>query len=164
MPLLSDYARRRKARYFLDRIPKDARILEVGSGGGWVGEYLRRGGWSGYTGLDIRAPAEVVGDIRHWRELGLAAESFDVIVAFEVVEHVDCFAECYDLLKPGGQMIITTPLPRADRILWLFERIGLNQKRRTPHGNLVDLKTVEVFPDKKIRIVGLMSQWAFLRK
>ena len=34
MPLLSDIARRKKIRYFLDPIPKDARVLEIGCGAG----------------------------------------------------------------------------------------------------------------------------------
>ena len=66
---------------------------------------MRKGGWTGYHGLDIVPPADYVGDIRNWREIGLEPESFDVIIAFEVVEHVDCFKECYDLLKHGGKML-----------------------------------------------------------
>ena len=91
MPLLSDLSRQKKIRYFLDPIPKDASILEIGCGSKWVGEYLRGNGWQHYIGLDLFPPADVVGDIRNWRELGLEAASFDVIIAFEVIEHVDCF-------------------------------------------------------------------------
>ncbi len=32
MPLLSDYAQKKKIEYFLNPIPKDSRILEVGCG------------------------------------------------------------------------------------------------------------------------------------
>lgn len=98
MPILSSYAQKKKARYFLDGIPKDFRILEVGCGNGWAGNYLKEGGWEHYVGLDLVPPADIVGDIRNWKNLGIEEESFDVIIVFEVVEHVDCFDSCYDIL------------------------------------------------------------------
>jgi 2-polyprenyl-3-methyl-5-hydroxy-6-metoxy-1,4-benzoquinol methylase len=164
MPLLSDYARNRKIRYFLEPIPKDARILEIGCGSGWVGQYLRSGGWKGYVGMDLLPPADVVGDIKNWRRLGLAPAGFDVIIAFEVVEHVDCFQECHDLLKPGGRLLITTPLPRMDWAMRALERFGLNQKRSSPHDHLVALRDVPRFPHKKVRIVAGLAQWGILEK
>lgn len=102
MPLLSQYARKKKIEYFLKRIPKQARVLEIGSGSGWVGNYLKQNGWSNYVGIDVVPPADIVGDIRDWKSLRLGEQSFDVIIAFEVIEHIDCFKECYELLKPRG--------------------------------------------------------------
>src|SRR5690349_2018521 len=102
MPLLSAYPRRKKIKNFFGDVPKDARILEVGSGDGWVGKYLKDSGWTNYTGIDIKPPADIVGDLRKWRELGLEPNSFDVIVAFEVIEHVVIFQDMYVLLRPGG--------------------------------------------------------------
>ena len=164
MPLLSDYARDRKIRYFLDPIPKDARILEIGCGSGWVGQHLKAGGWKQYVGMDLVPPADVVGDIKQWRRLGLEPASFDVIIAFEVVEHVDCFEECHDLLKPGGRLLITTPLPRMDWAMRALERFGLNQKRSSPHDHLVALGDVPRFPHKQVRIVAGLAQWGILEK
>lgn len=164
MPLLSEYARRKKIRYFLEPIPKQARILEVGSGSGWVREYLTGRGWTNYTGIDLKPPADIVGDIRRWADLGLRPQSFDTIIAFEVVEHVDCLKDCYDLLRPGGSMLLTTPVPCMDWALRLLERLGLNQKRTSPHDALVWVSKAACFEHKCVRIVGLMSQWAVLRK
>src|SRR5271165_6155901 len=110
MPLLSRYAANKKIDYFLRTIPKDAAILEIGAGSGWAGKYLQDNGWTNYLGLDLFPPADLVGDIRHWSDLGLEAGSFDVILAFEIVEHVECFQECYELLKPGGMLMVTTPV------------------------------------------------------
>ena len=131
MPLLSEYARRKKINFFLKDISKDAKILEVGSGEGWVGEYLTRHGWKNYVGLDVEAPADIVGDIRNWAKLGLHLESFDVIIAFEVVERVAIFPALYDLLRPGGLMV-TTPLPHMDWACQILEAMGLNQRRTSP--------------------------------
>jgi SAM-dependent methyltransferase len=164
MPLLSDYAKRRKIRYFLDPIPKDARILEIGCGNGWVGKYLRQHGWGNYIGLDIVPPADYVGSIKDWRKLGLDPESFDVIIAFEVVEHVDCFRECYDLLKPGGKLLLTSPFPPADWLLRVLEWTGLNQKRTSPHDHLAYFRRVGEFEHKEVKLVALLSQWGTFKK
>ncbi len=159
MPFLSDIARRKKIEYFLNPIPKSARILEIGCGSGWVGEYLKSHGWENYTGLDIVPPADLVGDITCYQEIGLSPGSFDVIIAFEVVEHVDCFFECHELLSPGGRLLLTSPVPRMDWFLKILEATGLNQKRTSPHDHLIDFSKVEIFPKKEIKVVAGLSQW-----
>lgn len=164
MPWLSAYARTQKMQYFLERIPKQDRILEIGSGDGWVSDYLRCRGHSNYTGIDLKPPADIVGDIRNWRELGLKRESFDTIIAFEVAEHVDCFKDAYELLHPGGTMMVSSPVPHMDWMLKLIETLGFSQKRTSPHTNLVYLSRVPYFEQKNIRIVALMAQWGIFKK
>ncbi|MBA3896748.1 MAG: methyltransferase domain-containing protein [Sphingomonadaceae bacterium] len=164
MPLLSDYACKRKIAYFLDPLPKDARILEIGCGSKWVGDYLRANGWTGYVGLDLESPADIVGDVREWRALGLEPEGFDAIVAFEVIEHVDFVDEAFDLLRPGGLLLLTSPVPRMDWAMKLLEAAGLNQKRTSPHSNLTDFRSIRRFESCAIARKAGLSQWGVLRK
>jgi 2-polyprenyl-3-methyl-5-hydroxy-6-metoxy-1,4-benzoquinol methylase len=164
MPLLSDTARTRKCAYFLDRIPKADRILEIGCGAGWVGEYLRAGGWTNYTGMDILPPAGIVGDIRQWRALGMKPDSFDVIIAFEVIEHVDLVRETFDLLKPGGLLMLTSPVPHMDWAMKILEALGLNQRRTSPHSNLVYFPRLPLYEVVAYRRIAGLSQWGILRK
>ena len=164
MPLLSDLARRKKIAYFLDPIPKTARILEIGCGSRWVGDYLRSHGWSNYLGLDLFPPADLVGDIRRWRELGLTAESFDVIIAFEVIEHVECIADCRSLLKPGGRLLLTSPVPLLDWVMRLLETCGLNQRRTSPHSNLTYFRRIAGFEFVEVRTVAGLAQWGVLKR
>jgi SAM-dependent methyltransferase len=163
MPLLSDIARGKKCEYFLARIPKTARILEIGSGTGWVGDYLRAGGWN-YTGIDLVPPADIVGDIKDWIRLGLQPNSLDVIVAFEVIEHIDFISEAFQLLKPGGRLMLTSPVPHFDWIMKTLEMVGLNQKRTSPHSTLVYFPMLPLFEMEDYRRVGGLSQWGILRK
>src|SRR5438105_12388175 len=93
MPLVSDLARRKKLGYFLPQLAKDAAILEVGCADGWFVRRARDLGWNNIRGLDLVPPADIVGDIRDWQSLGIEPESYDAIIAFELVEHVDCFQE-----------------------------------------------------------------------
>jgi 2-polyprenyl-3-methyl-5-hydroxy-6-metoxy-1,4-benzoquinol methylase len=164
MPWLSDWARGRKCGYFVDRIAKSSRVLEVGCGAGWLGRYMRENGWTGYVGLDVHPPADVVGDVLAWRELGLEPESFDVVIAFEVIEHVDCVDAFFDLLKPGGLLMLTSPTPRWDWACRVLEAAGLAQRRTSPHSHLVDFRGIPRFEPVALRRFGVLSQWGIFRK
>lgn len=164
MPLLSDYARKKKIEYFIQTIPKDAVVLEVGCAEGWLGKYMKDNGWKNYLGWDIAEPADIVGDIRKWRQLGIKEYSFDVIVAFELVEHVNCFKEFFDMLKVGGVLMLTSPLPHMDFACKCLEVVGLNQKRTSRHDHLIYFDKIPFFEPLEIRTVGFMSQWGRFRK
>jgi SAM-dependent methyltransferase len=164
MPLLSEIARRKKLDYFFASLPHSAYILEVGCADKWLGRKLKQRGFERYIGLDVCPTADVVGDIRHWQRLGLRADSFDVIAAFELVEHVDCFREMYALLRPGGQLFLTSPVPRMDWACKTLEFLGLNQKRTSPHDHLIYFQHIPLFEPIEIRTVGLMAQWGKFQK
>lgn len=164
MPFLSNIARKKKIDYFLSKIDKDANILEIGSGGGWVGKYLKENGYRNYVGMDICGPADVVGDIKDLSSLPFREDQFDVIIAFEVIEHVDLVDECRYLLKPGGKLFMTTPVPEMDWLCLTLEMLGLNQKRTSPHDNLTHIRTIPGFKTEAFKIVGFMGQWGKYKK
>lgn len=164
MPILSDYAQRKKIDYFLKPLPRNARILEIGCGSRWVGDYLRSHGWTNYVGADLVPPADVVGDIREWRALGLKPESFDVVIAFEVIEHVDLTQEAYDLLTPGGLLLLTSPVPHMDWAMKALEALRLNQRRTSPHDHLVYFEKIPLFEAVSLKRKAGLSQWGILRK
>ena len=100
------------------------RVLDVGVGGGLVAEPLARLG-AAVTGIDAgeasigvaRAHAATQGlniDYRHATAgaLRAAGETFDTVLALEVVEHVAdraaFLADCAALVKPGGALILST--------------------------------------------------------
>ena len=164
MPYLSERAQQMKMDFFFRDIPKTVRILEIGSGEGWLKKGLMERGFQSYTNIDLSPPADIVGDIREWKKIGLQPNSFDIIVAFEVVEHVNIFNECYDLLTNDGQLFLTTPYPHADWFLKVLEIVGLTQKRTSPHSNLVYLKTIKRFEDRMVFNKFGLSQWCIMTK
>ncbi|MGA1996568.1 MAG: class I SAM-dependent methyltransferase [Bryobacteraceae bacterium] len=164
MPLSRDLARRKRCEYFLPRVRKDACILEIGCAAHWLGDYLKGGGWKNYVGIDLIPPADIVGDIKQWASLGLTPESFDVIIAFEVIEHVDLVRETFELLKPGGLLMLTSPVPHLDWVMWTLEMAGLNQKRTSPHSNLVYFSKLPLFELAEYERVGGLLQFGILRK
>jgi SAM-dependent methyltransferase len=171
MAFLSDVARRAKLQFFLGQLPKDARILEVGCADGWFGEFAVRHGWTDLVGIDIVRPTKplghefVHGDVNRWRALGLRPASFDAIVAFEVIEHGDFYAAMADLLKPGGKLMVTTPLPHMDWACKVLERLGVNQRRSSPHTHLIYLRDLPpVFRLKHSQVKGGVSQWGVFER
>jgi 2-polyprenyl-3-methyl-5-hydroxy-6-metoxy-1,4-benzoquinol methylase len=163
-PLLSRYARRRKLVWVRRYVQREAAVLEVGCGDGWLGRELRTAGYTRYTGLDIQPPADVVGDVLRWQDLDLRPASFDAVIAFELIEHVDCLRELHDLLRPGGMLLLTSPHPRADWACWILEQLHLAQKRTSPHVNLVDFHALPLFEIVSIERIGLLAQWGLFRR
>jgi SAM-dependent methyltransferase len=164
MPVLSSIGRQLKLAYFINHVSKDARILEIGCADKWLGNYLKAYGWENYTGLDLVPGADIVGDIRDWQSLGLKPNSFDVIFALEVLEHVPCFQECFDLLKPGGLFMVTSPVPHMDWLDRILGNVGLVQKRTSPHDYLFYFKDMPLFQPVEFRTVALLAQWGIFRK
>lgn len=109
---------------------KEISILDFGCGPGFIWEHIQKLGitsWD-YTGLDFspdsaeKLRAKASGHPRfkgaiHASQLptSLPANHFDVVFLFEVVEHLNdaylegTLKEVHRVLKPGGQVIITTP-------------------------------------------------------
>jgi SAM-dependent methyltransferase len=131
MPLLSDYAKK-KLDFFTPYISKDAQVLEIGCADGRLGAALQEKGFNRPVGLDLTPPADIIGDIRDWKRLGIRVEQFEVIVAFEVIEHVHCFSECHDILKPGGLLMCTSPVPHMDWLCRVLEPWALPRKELLP--------------------------------
>ncbi|MDO5706093.1 MAG: bifunctional 2-polyprenyl-6-hydroxyphenol methylase/3-demethylubiquinol 3-O-methyltransferase UbiG [Paracoccus sp. (in: a-proteobacteria)] len=100
------------------------RVLDIGCGGGLMAEPMAR------LGADVTGADAATGNIEvarvHAAQQGLtidyrattaetldtAGERFDVVMALEIVEHVDGPADfvetCVSLLKPGGLLLMST--------------------------------------------------------
>jgi SAM-dependent methyltransferase len=149
--------------FFLPRLPRDARVLHVGCGDNWFKRGAAARGWSSVTGLDLRPPADVVGDVRNALDLGFEPWSFDAVVAADLVEHGDFSKPLHDLLKPTGLLLLTTPVPRMDGVCRALETLGIVERRASPHTHLVDVRRFPRFHVVERRIRFGISQWAILR-
>lgn len=109
-------------RAFFRQVPRvtGARLLDVGCGVGRFGHAAHGRGWN-VTGVDVSEVAIQIG--RQFAPFALRActveqlieqgERFDVVTAFEVLEHLtsprDVLGTYQKLLRPGGQVFCTVP-------------------------------------------------------
>ena len=120
-------------------LPRDAEILDVGTSTGTNLRLLRNLGFARITGVDqspdaIRFCAEKglgavrLGDVR---SLQLPDRRFDLVLATDVIEHVDdemaAIRELRRVLRPGGYLLLTVP---AFRLLWGLQDEVSHHKRR----------------------------------
>ena len=62
------------------------KILEIGNGNGFVSDYLKKSGFDVVTfDFDENLNPDIVGDIR---EINLQEDSFNIVTAFEILEHI----------------------------------------------------------------------------
>jgi ubiquinone/menaquinone biosynthesis C-methylase UbiE len=112
------------ARYaFATRLSRGRRVLDVGCGNGYGTTELAQSAAT-VIGLDVAADVVAAADKLYARPNvrflpGSAAQLpfrdgiFDLVVAFEVIEHLadwaDLIREARRVLAPGGQLIVSTP-------------------------------------------------------
>lgn len=153
-PLLSRMSRNKKMNLLLKYLSPQSKILEVGSGKQWFSQALRDRGYQ-VTTLDIEEEADFMGDVNDWKNLGLVQGFFDAVVAWEVIEHVECIQSLKDLCASDGLIFLSSPHPQWDWIMKILEALGLNQKRTSEHCNLTDFKVlplVSVFYQRPLGI------------
>ena len=125
--------------------PAPQRVLDVGCGWGVTLDHLERAGHH-VTGMDIgRAGLEkldkpdrrlILGDIERGPIPQTARGAFDVVLALDVLEHLDddmgALRNLASLARPGGLVVVTVPA-RPD--LWSeFDDIQRHKRRYLKHG------------------------------
>ncbi len=101
----------------LDQLPKDAKILEIGCGNGFILKALDQMGFKQGVGVepstdallkaDARVSHRIIGDA--FRVGMFEAETFDLIFFFQTLDHLhdpdEFIRECCRLLKKGGHIL-----------------------------------------------------------
>ena len=111
-----------------DLVPKLSwKVLDVGTSTGTNLRLLNNMGFEDVTGLDLNPEAiqfcaeKGLGDVKlgDIENLPFENETFDLVLATDIIEHVDDDAravrELQRVLAPGGKLLITVP---AFRALW----------------------------------------------
>ncbi len=144
-----------KFRLLVKYLEPGSSVLEVGSGSGWFAERLLKKGYK-VTTIDISdSTADIVGDIKSWKLVGIAEHSFDAIVALELIEHVDCLDDLTHICKIDGLIFLSSPHPKWDRLLYMLEKINLLQPRTSEHINLTDFKNIRLPAIARKRPMGV---------
>lgn len=115
---------RRVREYIISKVPKDVKsILDVGCGSGWVAEHFTKKGIRVHSlDISITNPAKALKLYPSEKHNGIVADSFclpyandsfDCVIASEIIEHVidpsAFIKEVFRVAAKGGKLIITTP-------------------------------------------------------
>ncbi|MGO9761769.1 MAG: class I SAM-dependent methyltransferase [Solirubrobacteraceae bacterium] len=116
------------------RSQRRSALLEIGCGNGFFLQQARRRGWLEVRGVEpsadavAKAPSEVrAAIVQDMMRGGLfAAESFDAVCLFQVLDHitnpVELLEQCRAVLRPGGQILALNHNVRAWSARILGER------------------------------------------
>src|SRR5918911_1171039 len=134
------------ARALRGRRPGDA--LDVGAAGGGNTRVLQAAGWRaaaleyGEEGARVCAERGIPVLRGDATRLPLAGESLDLVVAYDVLEHIEDDAAAakgvFDLLKPGGLFLVAVP---CDMKLWSAHDVAVDHVRRYSRSGLLSLLT-----------------------
>lgn len=149
-PYLNADKRRGKCKFntVIDNLPeniKDLDVLDVGCLAGNFLDYLREKGvnYKTFTGIDLSEKSVEIAknkysygqykwEVQDCQKMTFPDNSFDVITAMEVLEHIDnpktFLKEAHRLLRKNGVLLITTP--NQDRIkdpshVWSYTPIDI---------------------------------------
>ncbi|HAY23155.1 MAG TPA: hypothetical protein DCY27_13540 [Desulfobacterales bacterium] len=152
-------------------VEKDVAILDAGCGDGVLLKMLKAAGFTNVWGADIspnraRRACLVNGGrvvVTDLEKTGLGPDSFKVIIASEILEHVpdvqNFLSNCRTMLCPGGFLMITTPSAIRwkdwPRRLWSGKK--LKDFSKDP-GHLRFLDRSELF--NMCRAAGLEKTWS----
>lgn len=132
--------------------------LDVGAAGGGNTRVLQRAGWRaaaleyGAEGAQVCAERGVPVMRADATRLPLPDGGLDLVVAFDVLEHLDddaaAAAEVLRVLRPGGTFLVAVP---ADMRLWSEHDVAVGHVRRYSRPGLLDLLTGAGFEVESVR-------------
>lgn len=103
------------ARLAIDATPIGGRIADLGAGSGALSARLRDHGFD-VTSVDREATpgtGVVEADITSALLDAVAGNTFDTVMAIEVIEHLDnpiaLLEQSHSILRPGGTIVVSTP-------------------------------------------------------
>ena len=163
-------------------IGKDNKILDYGCGSGFLVGQLQKRGYDA-SGVDVSAEAIQTGIGRGVENLFIEGsgfnfpdESFDLILAMDVVEHVEddsaILKKLSRILKPKGKIIITVPAYMwmwgvQDEVAHHFRRYTTNSMSRLigriPGLSIVRKTYFNTFLFPPAAVVRLISKWFNLK-
>ena len=159
---------------------KPLEVLELGCGY-WGKNIIRlKREFEGFefAGIDLSVSKKVTdvqlieSDITEWHPF----RKYDVVLSLAVVEHLleptKHFELIADCLKPNGLAGLTTPTPKADRVLSILSRLGifdrseiLDHKMYLTETGITRLAHFAGLQIEEFRTFSFgMNQWALLRK
>lgn len=151
-PIITRYVADRRTEIILKRLKKldknKIKILDVGCGDRYITDKIKKRGYD-ITGIDNRTTKDCKWITKNpdyvmdARKIGFKDDSFDVVIALEVIEHCNCVSEIKRVLKKNGLFFCSTPTPATDWIRKILVAMrALENQDFDGHDHIVDLRKV----------------------
>jgi len=172
--IVTKYVADRRAAIILKALQKlnkeKIKILDVGCGNKYILNKVKKAGYY-IIGIDKESP-EISSWMKEYPEVVMDAtklafkdNTFDVIVALEVIEHAPCAPEINRVLKPEGFFFCSTPSPGTDWVRRILVKLKvLEDQDFEHHDHLVDLKNVPMTLRKRRKMFLWTSQFGIFTK
>jgi 2-polyprenyl-3-methyl-5-hydroxy-6-metoxy-1,4-benzoquinol methylase len=173
-PFVTRYVAEKRFALIMKQLRKFDRrkikILDVGCGDRYITDKIKKAGYN-IVGIDKYASHDqkwITKDpdfIMDATAMKFPANSFDVVISLEVIEHCDCVSEIRRVLKKGGLFLCSTPTPFTDwvRRILVFSHL-LEDQDFSGHDHIVDLRTVKMKLIKRKLMFFGTSQFGFFTK
>jgi SAM-dependent methyltransferase len=151
----------RERRHLLAQAVRDLTpgvALDVGAAGGGNTRVLAAQGWQaaaleyGEEGAAVCSERRIPVLRGDATRLPLAPESFDLVVAFDVLEHLEddkaAVNSVFDALRPGGTFLVAVP---CDPRLWSAHDVAVGHVRRYTRTELLSLLLNAGFTVESVR-------------
>lgn len=164
MGFIANYCDNKRFEKILPHISKQMKILDLGCGDGWLTNRL--------NSLDfncIGVDTDVKNNTKFYKgtadKIPFSDKFFDCIIMIEVIEHIEptCYDEINRILKDDGLIILSTILPKSDKLVHFLSKIGVVAPYVTPHINLVKIETLPWLLIKKSTIL-VIDQFGVFKK
>ncbi|MCI9576559.1 MAG: methyltransferase domain-containing protein [Clostridiales bacterium] len=148
-------------RPYLVLLDRDTAILDIGCGVGQFANFLFDQGFSNYRGLDFSGEAIRIAkesNPEHAQKFfqGDAFQSdffagqYDLVIMFEILEHINQDLELIELVRPGTKMIVSVPnFPDPYHVRY-FQNIEEVSQRYGQVMNIFDTKTFALNAHNKL--------------
>ncbi|GAA4700997.1 class I SAM-dependent methyltransferase [Phytohabitans rumicis] len=130
----------------LKKLPRPGTALDIGAAGGGNTRVLRANGWQPVAleyspdGAQVAAERGLNVIRADARALPLPSASLDLVVAFDILEHIDedhaAAGEIHRTLRPGGTALIAVP---CDMRLWSAHDVAVGHVRRYTRDTLTSV-------------------------
>jgi len=151
-PIVTRYVADKRAMLILKNLQKldrkKIKILDIGCGDRYITDMIKSQGYN-ITGIDrfgsktckwITKDPDYIMDAKNMK---FKNNSFDVIIALEVIEHCNCISEINRVLKPKGLFFCSTPAPFTDWIRRILISLKLLESQDFEgHKYITDLRKI----------------------
>jgi len=124
------------------------KILDVGCGDRYITDKIKINGYNiigidKFTTKDCKWITKNPDYVMDARKLKFKDNSFDAVIALEIIEHCNCVSEIKRVLKPHGLFFCSTPTPFTDWIRRILITLRLLEYQDFEgHNHIIDLRKI----------------------